>query len=286
MAAPKITIPYITGFTVKPLATSGIGVVTFTDGTNDVTPNQLQCEAYGYTYNKATGTCSAFTYNTNLNTSVANENNKTFGVGNSTETGTNFTLVMGENNTVRGLSRNNIIVGNQNEIANGVNNANVYGTLGQATADNSIVLGGNASDDNLAVRQSIHLMYGRQTTNASPKASNLNNTGGSYFVIPENTIVYFHATCVGVRVGGTSASGAVGDYRSAIERGVVINKSGTLTIQRERDVIKTSGTTTGWAETAQVSGTDFYIAVKGANNMTVDWVCDIQLTQLKTGVAL
>tara|TARA_R110002110_G_scaffold319033_4_gene531821 strand:+ start:706 stop:1560 length:855 start_codon:yes stop_codon:yes gene_type:complete len=282
----KETIPYITGFTVKPLAISVFGVVTFTDGTNELTPNQLQCESYGYTYNKATGTCSTFRYNTNLNRAVANVNNKTFGTGNSTETGTNNTLVMGENNTVKGLSRNNIIVGNQNEIAYGVNNANIYGTLGQATADNSIVLGGNASDDNLAERQSIHLMYGKQTTNASVQASNLNNTAASYFVVPDNTIVYFHATCIGVRVGGTSASGAPGDYLSAIERGVVINKSGTLTIQRERDVIKTSGTTTGWNVTAKISGTDFYIAVRGANNMTIDWVCDIQLTQLTTGVAL
>ena len=280
------TIPYITGFTVKPLLISELGVVTFTDGTNEVTPNQLQCEAYGYIYNKADGTCSTFTYNTNLNRSIANENNKTFGSENTTETGTNNTLVMGESNTVKGFSRNNIIVGNQNEIANSVNNANVYGTLGQATATNSIVLGGNAIDDNLAERQSIHLMYGKQTTAASQQASNLNNTSGSRFVIPDNTIVYFHATCVGVRVGGTSGSGAVGDYHSAIERGVVINKSGTLTIQRERDVIKTSGTTTGWNPTAKISGTDFFIAVKGAANMTIDWVCDIQLTQLKTGVTL
>ena len=286
MAAPTIKIPYLIGFTVKPLSISGLGVVTFTDGTNDVTPNQLQCESYGYTYNKASGTCSTFRYNTNLNRGVANENNKTFGTGNSTETGTNNTLVMGENNTVKGFSRNNIIIGNQNEIANGVNNANVYGTLGEATADNSIVLGGNASDDNLAERQSIHLMYGKTTTAASQQASNLNNTAGSYFVIPDNTIVYFHATCLAVRVGGTSGSGAVGDYHSAIERGVVINKSGVLSIQRERDVIKTSGTTTGWNPTAKVSGTDFYIAVKGATNMTVEWLCDIKLTQIKTGVTL
>jgi hypothetical protein len=280
------TIPYITGFTVKPLTTSGIGIVTFTDGTNEVTPNQLQCEAYGYTYNKALGTCSAFTYNTNLNRAIANENNKTFGVANSTETGTNFTLVMGENNTVRGLSRNNIIVGNQNEIANGVNNANVYGTLGEATATNSIVLGGNASDDNLAERQSIHLMYGKQTTSGSSLASNLNNTAASYFVIPENTIMYFHATCLAVRVGGTSASGAVGDYWSAIERGVVINKSGVLSIQRERDVIKTSGTTSGWVATTSISSGNFTVNVRGANNMTLEWVCDIKLTQIKTGVTL
>ena len=286
MASKPTTIPYITGFAVKPLSISGLGIVTFTDGTNDVTPNQLQCESYGYTYNQASGTCSTFRYNTNLNSVVANENNRTYGSGNSTETGTNNTLVMGENNTVRGFSRNNIIVGNQNEIANGVNNANVYGTLGQATADNSIVLGGNASDDNLAERQSIHLMYGQQTTSAPTVDSNLNNTAASYFVIPDNTIMYFHATCLAVRVGGTSASGAPGDYLSLIERGVIINKSGVLSIQRERDVIKASGTTSGWVATAAISSGNFTIRVRGANNMTLEWVCDIKLTQIKTGVTL
>ena len=286
MASKPTTIPYITGFAVKPLSISGLGIVTFTDGTNDVTPNQLQCESYGYTYNQASGTCSTFRYNTNLNSVVANENNRTYGSGNSTETGTNNTLVMGENNTIKGFSRNNIIVGNQNEIANGVNNANVYGTLAEATATNSIVLGGNASDDNLAERQSIHLMYGQQTTSAPTVDSNLNNTAASYFVIPDNTIVYFHATCLAVRVGGTSASGAPGDYLSLIERGVIINKSGVLSIQRERDVIKASGTTSGWVATAAISSGNFTIRVRGANNMTLEWACDIKLTQIKTGVTL
>ena len=158
------TIPYLSGFDVKPSSTSVLGVVTFTDGTNDITPNQLQCEAYGYTYNKADGTCSTFRYNTNLNRSFSNESNKVQGTGNTTETGTNNTYIIGENNTVKGLSRNNIIVGNNNEIANGVNNANVYGTLGEATADNSIVLGGNASgSDTLGKRQSYYFIDIRNT---------------------------------------------------------------------------------------------------------------------------
>ena len=61
-----ITIPYLTGFDVKPSFTSTLGVVTFTDGTNSLRPNQLQCEAYGYTYDKASGTCSIFRFNTNI----------------------------------------------------------------------------------------------------------------------------------------------------------------------------------------------------------------------------
>ena len=52
---PEITysIPFLTGFAVKPLSVSAIGVVSFTNGTREVTPNQLQCEAYGYTYNNS-----------------------------------------------------------------------------------------------------------------------------------------------------------------------------------------------------------------------------------------
>lgn len=281
------TIPYITGFTVKPSSISELGLVTFTDGTNDVTPNQLQCEAYGYTYNKASGTCSTFRYNTNLNRAFDNVNNKTFGSGNTTETGTNNTIVMGENNTVKGMSRNSIITGSNNQIANGINNANVSGTLGEGTADNSTVLGGNNPTDALGKRQSIRVIYGKLTTSASTLASNLNNTPASYFVVPDNTAIYFHASCLAVRVGGSSGSGSLGDYLSLIERGVVINKSGVLSIQRERDVIKTSGTTSGWVATAAVSvNGEFKINVRGANNMDIEWTCDIKLTQIKTGVAL
>jgi len=278
-------IPYLTGFTVKPSSVSILGDVTFTDGTNELTPNQLQCEAYGYTYNKASGTCSTFRFNTNLNEVVANENNRTYGTGNSTETGTNNTLVMGENNTVKGLSRNSIITGNQNEIANGINNANVSGTLGEATADNSIVIGGNTDGDSLGERQNITVLFGRQTSTSGNKASYMNNKTDSYFPVPENAILFFHVYVVAVRVGG-SAGGSVGDYGSWVERGVIINKSGTLSIQRERDAIKSSGTVTGWQPTAAVLGTDFYVKVKGAANMTIEWALTVSFTQIKTGVSL
>ena len=285
ITTPPTSIPYLTGFTVKPDSISALGEVTFTDGTNDVTPNQLQCEAYGYTYNQASGTCSTFRYNTNLNRAVANENNKTFGVGNSTQTGTNNTIVMGENNTVRGFSRNSIITGNQNEIANGVNNANVSGTLGEATADNSIVLGGNAGTDSLGERQSITVLYGTETTDNSTVDSYLNNTTDSYFVIPDNTIVAFQTETVAVRIGGTGA-GAVGDFKAFIETGVAINKSGVLSIDKTRVIIANSGSTAGWISDISVSGTNLVQTVKGANNRDLMWATTIRMTQIKTGVAL
>jgi len=279
-------ISYLNGFQIKPKSVSENGVVTFTNGRDDIRPNQQQCEAYGYTYDRASGTCRAFKFNSNLSSSFSNENNSIQGANNSTETGTNNTYIMGESNAVKGLSRNNIIIGNQNEIANSVNNANVFGTLGQATADNSLVLGCNAPDDNLSERQSIQLMYGVQTTTSGTIDSYLNNVTGSYFTIPANTAMYFHADILAVRVGGSSASGAAGDFASWVERGVVINKSGTLSIERERDTIKSSGTVTTWRPTATVNGTNFIMDVRGVGNMTIEWASNITFTQIKTGVAL
>ena len=279
------TIPYLTGFDVKPYLTSALGVVTFTDGTNEITPNQLQCEAYGYTYNQADGTCSIFRFNTSLDRSFSNATNKLQGAGNTTETGTNNTYIIGENNTVKGLSRNNIVVGNNNEIANGVNNASVYGTLGEATADNSIVLGGNASADNLGERQSITLLFGTQTTDNTVSDSFLNNTSGSYFAIPENTIIAFQTETVAVRIGGTGG-GNNGDFKAFIETGVAINEAGTLSIDKSRSTIANTGTTTGWTCDISVSGTNLVQTVKGANNRTLMWATTIRMTQIKTGVAL
>ena len=278
-------IPFLKDYPVRPLSIDTTGIVTFTDGTNDVAPNQQQCEAYGYTFNEILGTCTSFNYNTNLDSNFNNINNVTRGTGNTTERGTNNTYIMGDNNTVKGLSRNNIIVGSNNEIANGVNNANVYGTLGEVTATNSIVLGGNAPTDNLAERQSIQLMYGVQTTAGGTLDSYLNNITDNYFTIPENTAMYFHADVLAVRVGGTG-TGNAGDFLSWVERGVVINKSGTLSIERERDTIVGSGNHTNWRPTATFNGTDFIIDVRGATDTTIEWASNITFTQIKTGVAL
>ncbi len=281
----RTLIPFLSDYPVKPNSINGLGIVTFTDGTNDITPNQQQCEAYGYTYDESTGTCKAFMYNSNIERNIANVNNNVQGSRNVTETGTNNTYIMGESNTVKGLSRNNIIVGSNNEIANGINNSSVYGTKGEVTATNSIVLGGNAPTDNLAERQSIQLMYGVQTTAGGTVDSYLNNITDNYFTIPENTAMYFHADVLAVRVGG-AGTGNPGDFLSWVERGVVINKSGTLSIERERDTIKGSGNHTNWRPTANVSGTNFRMTVRGDTNQTIEWASNITFTQIKTGVAL
>jgi len=287
MARPKYPITPITGLTIAPYGVSALGVVTFVDKQgNQITPNQVQCESYGYTYNPDSNTCSTFRFNTKINNVFDNFSNSINGANNVVQTGAINTYVLGEENTVRSLSRNNIVIGKKNEIAASINNANVYGVLGEATASNSIVLGGNAAADNLGERQTMTFMYGKQTTDGSTVDAFLNNTTDSYFVVPENTAIYFQSETLAVRVGGSSGSGAVGDFKSWVERGVVKNAAGTLSIDRSRTSPADSGTTTGWSPINSVSGTNFLQTVKGAANMTIEWASTIRMTQIKTGVTL
>ena len=287
MSRKTSNTPFLTGYAVKPNLINEIGIITFTDGTNEITPNQQQCEAYGYTYNQATGTCSAFTFNTELGQSLLKESNNIQGSNNVVGSGTDNCYVMGESNTIVGVSKNNQIIGSGNSISYGLQNTNVFGSLGEGTADNSIVLGGNAGGDNLGERQSITVMFGRTTTDGSNTTSYMNNTTDSFFPVPTNTAIYFHAEVIAVRVGGSSGSGAVGDFGSWVERGVVINKSGTLTITRERDPIKSSGATSNWQPTGIVTGsTNFTLRVRGDADMNVEWAATVRMTQMKTGVAL
>ena len=283
------TIPYINGYSIKPYKTNGLGEVTFTDGTNDITPNQQQCEAYGYIYDKATGSCRVFEFNTNIGRSINTQNNNVQGSNNTTETGTNNSYIMGENNIIKGLSRNNVIGGINNEVQNNINNATVFGVGGDAVFNNAMIFGGNNQDDRAGTRQTITLMYGCQTTNNSTVDSFPNNSVSTevFFQPQVNRVYYFQSETLAVRVGGTSGSGAVGDFKSWVERGVVkCNGTGTLSIDRSRTSPASSGTTTGWSPINAVSGSNFRQTVNGATDMTIEWVSTIRFMQLFTGVTL
>lgn len=275
------TIPYLKGYDVKPSSTSPIGIVTFTDGTNDIIPNQQQCEAYGYTYNQADGTCSTFRYNTNLNRSFSNESNKFQGANNTTETGTNNTLIIGQNNTVKGLSRNNIIVGNENEIANGVNNASVFGNYGIAERDGEVVIGGGGfSGAGVGKAQSSTITLTGTTTDASATNLFVNGDASTTIIARSSTSSFqgFEATVIGVRTGGSAASGAVNDRICLRVTGLVFLKA----VDQSSTDLGKSGTTGGWAAEVAFSGTnDMLFAVTGAANMNISWSCTLNIYELK-----
>ena len=282
------TIPYLSGFDVKPSTTSVLGVITFTDGTNEITPNQLQCEAYGYTYNKADGTCSTFRFNTNLNRSFSNETNKLQGVGNTTETGTNNTYIIGENNTVRGLSRNNIIVGNQNEIANGVNNASVFGINGNATRQSEFNIGGGlntittGSDTAYADRHLAIINLSGTTSDNTATTLTVNNQDSKFINVKNNSILGWEIYITRLEVGGSS--GTAGNYSYRNEKGVVRidNSYGmTFTVGYTRNIGKL-GVNGAYAMIDSTTGgvPSISIQVSDRNNVDNIWSATVYIHEL------
>jgi hypothetical protein len=275
------TIPYIKGFEVKPTRTTGTGTVIFTDGTNEITPNQLQCEAYGYTYDKASGTCSAFRYNTNLNRAFSNLSNVIKGAGNTTQTGTNNTLVMGESNTVAGLSRNNLIIGSNNEIANGVNNATIVGNYGLAERDGEFVVGGGGfSGVGKGYAQSSTLSLTGVTRNATPL--NLSVNGSATTIIARGTSTGsfqgFEANVIGVRTGGSAGSGAVDDRIFLRATGIVYLKAASQSVE----TLGSYGTVSGWTTEIAFSGTnDMFLEVTGVADMFISWSATLNIYEIK-----
>ena len=279
------------GYTVRPKEINSLNVVIFEEWDTKVTPNVLvdvlptadECSAYGFVFND-----KCFILPNQATDFIPLDDSIITGSRNITDFRNYNNIIAGTDNTLIQGASNDLIVGDKNTIELNTSNSFAIGTLGEVTANNSIVIGGNATGDNLAERQYITLMYGLQTTGSTTKASYLNNTIGSYFKIPINSILYFHAEIIAVCVaseGGEGAS-AVGDFASWLERGVVINQSGVLSIKRQRKTMSSNGSVTNWRPTASVNATDFYIAVRGSVNTTVEWNTSINFTQIKTGVDL
>ena len=272
---------YKKGFSVKPARVSAIGQVTFTDGTNEIQPNQKECEAYGYTYNRASGTCSTFRYNTNLNKNFSNINNTIKGSNNTTETGTNNTLIMGENNTVKGRSRNNIVIGSNNEVATGINNTTVLGDYGLAQRDGEVVIGGGAFEGaGAGYGQSSTMSLSGTTTDATQTNLKVNSSSTNTIIARSSTSSFqgFEANVIGVRTGGSAGSGAANDR-------ILLRATGIIYLKDSQESVATlgsSGTVEGWTTAIDFSSTnDMHLSVTGVADMNISWSATLHLYELK-----
>ena len=270
--------PFLNGYSVKPASVDGLGIVSFTDGTNAVTPNQQQCEAYGYTYDRASGTCKAFTYSASLGKSLNNESNYVRGANNTTETGTNNTHIMGESNTVKGLSRNNIIVGSNNEIANGVNNAAIFGNYGLAQRSGEVVIGGGGfSGTGKGYAQSSYITLTGTTTNGTPTSLFVNGDSATAIIARSKKLFTgVEANTVGIRTGGINLSGAVNDRILIRTTGLVY----TTSVNQSRTTLGHFGTVGTFIAYIAFSGSDMLFQVEGATNMDISWSCTLNLYEV------
>jgi hypothetical protein len=271
--------PYLNGYSVKPASVDSLGIVSFTDGTIAVTPNQQQCEAYGYTYDRASGTCKAFTYSTSLEKSLNNQSNYVRGANNTTETGTNNTHIMGESNTVKGLSRNNIIVGSNNEIANGINNAAVFGNYGLAQRPGEVVIGGGGfSGAGKGYAQSSYITLTGTTTDATPTSLYVNGDSANTIIARDKIKLFtgFEAKIISIRTGGTNPTGAINDRKFTRVTGIVYN----TTVNKTQTLLASYGTLGTITTNMGFSGSDMVFKVTGVIDTDISWSCTLNLYEV------
>jgi hypothetical protein len=270
--------PYLNGYSVKPASVDGLGIVSFTDGRIELTPNQQQCEAYGYTYDRASGTCKAFTYSTSLGKSLNNQSNYVRGTNNTTETGTNNTHIMGESNTVKGLSRNNIIVGSNNEIANGVNNAVVFGNYGLAQRPGEVVFGGGGfSGTGKGYAQSSVITLTGTTVGATTTDLYVNGDSANTIIARNgNVFTGFEAKVIAIRTGGTNPTGAIDDRKFNRVTGIVLGN----TVNQTATLLGSFGTLGSITTNIAFSGADMIFQVTGNANRNISWSCTLNLYEV------
>jgi hypothetical protein len=287
---------YLTGYTVKPYATTPLGEVTFTDGTNTyLRTNQQTCEAYGYTYDNATGTCRAFKYNTNLEANISNINNKNNGSGNTNELGANNIQVNGTLNTTKGFNNNCFINGSNNEIANGVNNATALGVGSKVSSAGEFAIGGglraglSEEPDTYSERKmSVVSLTGVTEDNTATNLTANGEGGKNYINVNLNSIVGFEIYITRLEVGGSSATAGNYSYRNI--KGVVqIDNSGTMAfivgMTRNIGKIGVNGTAAMINGGTGVSAPSITIQVSDRNNVTNVWSATVYIHQLTSNIS-
>jgi len=267
---------YKRGFSLKPDNIDALGVVTFTDGTNTgVMANQRTCEAYGYRFDKATGTCSAFTPNLQINRAFANKSLLQTGTGNVTGTATQNAHIIGTDNELSGRNNNTLIVGTNNQIAYGVDNAVVLGSNGKAIRDGEVVI---SSGDGIA--QSTTFFLNGATTDATSTALFINGDTSVTTIARDSDTCYFYSIDINAfRTGGASGTGAVFDRAFFTLRGMIngANFDQTLTTNISRG----SSILGGWTGGIAVVGDDMQLKITGAASMNVKWTATANFNSMK-----
>ena len=199
------------GFKIKPKYISSTGDVIFTDGTNDVIPNQLSCESYGYVYNETTGTCTAFKYNTKINNTSDNVHNIIKGNLNTTNKGTENSFLLGANNTSSGNNLNVLVSGKNNLVDNGLNDSSIIGgSFAQSKNQGEVVIGGGGFNEELAMSQMSFIQQSGNTTDGTETALLTQYLPLTYIQKVKNSVMGFEAHVVGVNTG--IGVGSAGDY--------------------------------------------------------------------------
>ena len=276
---------YKKGHKIKPKEILTNGVVVFTDGTNDVSPNQASCESYGYKWNRKSNRCTAFDSNFKINKLFKNTTNTNIGAENQIEGATGNTLINGNKNTVKGNSRNLLICGESHEVSNGINNASILGGIkGKLLRRGEVVIGGGSFANTTGETQMSFVQCSNKTTDATATKLRLQYITASddtdYINLQKNSLLGLEAHILAIVTGGSS--GTAGHYKYIkLKAGVLTDNSLSGTISQSQATVASTGTT---GTVTLVTSADGYIAIQvtGTANVNIEWSANIHLYELKT----
>ena len=267
---------YKKGFKIKPVGVMPNGIVIFTDGTNNLAPNQAACEAYGYKYNKKDGTCYGF-IGQSVNKSLKEDSNLKRGELNTIEKGTRNTIINGVNNQSKGYNFNCLVTGENNIINNNTKNATITGTYGKATRTGEFVIGGGSYGDNNSITQtSIYHLSNSSTGGDVTLYCNYNTADSEQILIPKNSICIYEIYITGLCIGGSS--GTAGHYQARKLYGTLLcyNNGAFVHDAHSNEDITTSGTT-GTVAIDTATAYTFSLQVSSVTNVSVQWNATVKL---------
>tara|TARA_R110002072_G_scaffold129017_1_gene267145 strand:+ start:6850 stop:7683 length:834 start_codon:yes stop_codon:yes gene_type:complete len=269
-------------FKIKPKEVRKDGTVLFTDGTNNLVPNQLACEAYGYKYDTATGSCTSFKPTVQLDQQLKEPSNTIKGVNNTTNKGTSRSIINGTLNTTKGFNENCFISGVGNTINNGINNATVIGAYGKAIRQGEFVRGGGASNKANEPQSSIVQLTCNTTDNTTTNMKVLDLTD-EFINLQNNSILGFEIYLTRLEIGG--ASGTAGNFSYKHIEGVIkIDNVYTTDIIIKHNTLIGKVGVTGTVNVVDVATGTISIAVSdraGVNNI---WNATVYLHETKTNI--
>lgn len=219
-------IAFLSGFQIKPYSVNTLGEVLFTDGRNDdLVPSRAACEAYGYTYDKTSGTCKLNSqYSNNMLKAFQNDKMLVNGTENRMDIGTINGMMTGTDNQILGISHNSLIAGADNLINNAVHNSTVLGVRGNATRQSEVVIGGGKNKQSITVGEITTDLYSdRQmsivelsgvTVNNTATNLTINGDGVNYINVKNNSIVGYEIYMTRFELGGTSGTAGNFSYRN------------------------------------------------------------------------
>jgi len=265
------------GFNIKPKEVLRTGEIIFTDGTNDVIPNQSACESYGYKYNAATGTCTAFDYDSTLERKFNNiHNNVSGGV---TDNGTQNTILNGQQHITKGNNFNNILNGEKHQIENTIKNANVLsGAYGQIQNQGEVVLSGGGFNEALGMSQMSFVQQSGNTTDDTQTSLYTQYITNKFIEKVGNSVIGFEANVIGVNTG--IGTGTTGEYGYVQVTGAVTFTNGLASTYYQTTTHIVPYGHSGLHITAvmkDATATSFGVAVTGLAETYIQWTASIKL---------